>query len=308
MIPPALRHSAWIVAGPTGVGKSELAVELAERCNGEIVGADAFQVYQGLDLLTAKPSAALRARIPHHLIGEIPISETFDVAKYLALADVRLREIRARGRQPLIVGGAGLYIRALTRGLAELPPANAGLRAEFEAEPLAKLQARLRELDPTAALTIDLANPRRVVRALEVCLLTGRPFSSFREQWNETPDHPIGVVLLRDRDDLYARINRRVDEMFAADVVEEVAALRACGPTAAETLGLREIQRYIAGEITQVACAEQIKQATRRYAKRQLTWFRRETSLKPIDLLPESPADSLLQFAGELSAPAESQE
>ena len=306
-LPPALRHDAWIVAGPTAVGKSELAVALAEQCNGEIVGADAFQVYEGLELLTAKPSPALRARVPHHLIGEIPLTESFDVAKYLERAELRLSEIRARGRQPLIVGGAGLYLRALTRGLAQLPPADAAVRAELELAPLASLQARLRELDPASATVIDLANPRRVIRALEVCLLTGRPFSSFREQWGETDPQSVGLLLLRPREELYARIDRRIDEMFAAGVAAEVAALGEVGPTAGQTLGLREIRGCLAGKICERECMASMKQATRNYAKRQLTWFRREPSLRTVDLDATTEPTALLRFADDLAAAGKSE-
>ena len=264
--------------GPTGIGKSDLAAEIAHACGGEIVGADAFQIYRGLDLLTAKPEPATLARAPHHLIGEIPLTEHFDVAKYAALADARIAGIQARGRLPIVVGGTGLYIRALTHGLAKLPAADATLRAELEAQPPADLLRRFTALDPIGAAQIDTRNPRRIVRALEVCLLTGRPFSSFREQWAQPRFALRGVLLARERADLCARIDARTDAMFAAGVVEEVGAISAIGDTAAQALGFREICRLIAGEITQPECVQRLQQATRNYAKRQLTWFRRETA------------------------------
>ncbi len=287
--PPAVHYAALVIAGPTGVGKSELAVEVAERCGGEIVGADAFQVYAGLALLTAKPSPALRARVPHHLIGEIPLTEPFSVAQYLALATERLAEIRARGRRPVIVGGTGLYVRALLRGLAELPPSDPALRAELELSSAESLAARLRELDPEAARWIDWQNPRRVVRALEVCLLSGRPFSSFREEWAGTPGQTLGVILTRPREELYARIDKRVEAMFREGVLEEVRHAGEIGPTASQALGFTEIQAHLRGELSARECIGAIQQATRRYAKRQGTWFRKEAGLVTLNLIDEPP-------------------
>ena len=275
----------FIIAGPTAVGKSAVAVAVADRCGGEIVGADAFQIYRGLEILTAQPSAELCARTPHHLVGEIPLTQSFDVAQYLHAARQHIAEIHARGRMPIVTGGTGLYLRALTRGLADLPGADAALRADLEKESLADLQHRLAELDPLGAAQIDVKNPRRVLRALEVCLLTGRPFSSFREQWSAPPPHgPGGIVLTFDRETLNARIDRRTEAMFAAGVIDEVRAAEAAGPTSSQTLGFREIRALIAGDLGQMDCITAIQHATRRYAKRQMTWFRRETALEPIDL------------------------
>ena len=281
---PLENSTPFLLLGPTAVGKSDLAVAVAERCRGEIVSADAFQVYAGLDILTAKPSAELRARVPHHLIGEVPLSQSWDVARWLDAARSRIAEIHARGRTAIVAGGTGLYIRALTRGLADLPAACPELRAKLAAQPLAEIQHRLAELDPAGVRHIDLQNPRRVIRALEVCLLTGRPFSSFREQWDAASSGWRGIVLTRDRDELYARIDRRTEEMFAAGVVEEVRALGEVGPTASQTLGLREIRAHLAGEMTRAECAAAIQQATRRYAKRQRTWFRREADFRELNL------------------------
>ena len=274
----------FIIAGPTAVGKSDIAVAVAERCGGEIVGADAFQIYRGLGILTAQPSTELRARAPHHLIGEIPPTQSFDVAQYLRAARQRIAEIRARGRVPIVTGGTGLYLRALTRGLADLPGADMGLRAELEAQPPADLQRRLAALDPVGAAQIDLQNPRRVIRALEVCLLTGRPFSSFREQWSAPPPGIGGIVLTLDRETLNARIERRTGAMFADGVIEEVRAAGDAGPTASQALGFGEIRALLAGQLTHADCIAAIRHATRRYAKRQMTWFRRETALAPLDL------------------------
>ena len=298
---PPVTTPFLIIAGPTAVGKSDLAVAVAERCGGEIVGADAFQIYRGLETLTAQPSAELRARVPHHLVGEIPLTQSFDVAQYLRAAGERIAEIHARGRVPIVVGGTGLYLRALTRGLANLPGADAKLRADLEKETPAELQRRLTELDPTGAAQIDLQNPRRVIRALEVCLLTGRPFSSFRDEWAATPHGIRGTVLTLDRETLNTRINQRTEAMFAAAVIEEVRAAADVGPTARQTLGFRKIRALLAGQLDQAACLAAIQHATRRYAKRQMTWFRRETALTPVDLARVS---DLAQLAESLARQA----
>jgi tRNA dimethylallyltransferase len=294
---------SFIVLGPTAVGKSELAVELAERCCGEIVGADAFQVYQGLELLTAKPDTALLGRVWHHLIGEVPVSEHWNVAQWLAEARERIAAIHDRGSVAIIVGGTGLYVRALTRGLADLPAASAELRAELAAKPLPELARRLIELDPQCARQIDMRNPRRVIRALEVCLLTGGPYSQHLEQWKGPAPGWRGAVLTRDRAELYRRIDQRTKAMFAAGVIEEVHALGEVGPTASQTLGLREIRAHLKARMSREECIAAIQQATRRYAKRQLTWFRRETAFPTVNLSNVPNVDTLLgEFAREARA------
>lgn len=283
-----LPDSTFFLLGPTAVGKSDLAVELAERVGGEIVGADAFQVYAGLDILSAKPDAALLARVPHHLIGEVPLSETYDVATYREAALARIADIAARGAVPIICGGAGLYIRALTQGFSDdLPMADGALRAQLESESLAALVERLRGLDPAA--TVDEKNRRRVVRALEVCILTGKPFSGFLKEWNAAPS-VRGVILSRPREQMISRIEQRTEAMFAAGVVEEVRATTQVGPTAVQMLGLRDIRSHIAGDLPLAACKAAIAIATRQYAKRQATWFRRERGFLWMDLSTEADA------------------
>ncbi len=298
-VPDEKCTAPFFLPGPTAVGKSALAVQLAERIGGEIIGADAFQIYAGLDVLGAKPSAELRARVPHHLVGEVPLTARFDVAQWLARARECVADIVARGRVPIVCGGAGLYIRALTHGLAPLPGADATLRASLENEPLPALAERLRSLDP--ASTVDMRNPRRVIRALEVCILTGRPFSSFRSEWAGDAA-PRGVIVSRRREELHAAISARTEAMFAAGVIEEVARIGEVGPTAAQMLGLAEIREHIAGRITRGQCIAAIALATRQYAKRQLTWFRRERAFGWLDLSATN--DRLAELLRAFHAPA----
>jgi tRNA dimethylallyltransferase len=281
----------FFLVGPTATGKSELAAEVASLCNAEIVSADAFQIYRGLDLLTAKPDAATLAKVPHHLIGTIPLTQELNVEKFRQLALNKIGEIHSRGKFALVVGGSGLYIKALTHGLARLPAANAQLRAELNLLSVDELRAKLMKLDPETARKIDINNPRRLVRAIEICLLSKEPIA--RENWKQSPQATVGVFVFRERDELYARIYQRVVAMFAGGVVDEVRALGEVGETAAQTLGLRHIRDLIAGTLSEAECIAAIQQATRRYAKRQLTWFRRQTSFEPLNLSSQGWAEAV---------------
>ncbi len=279
------------LVGPTGVGKTALALALAERLDAEIIGADAFQIYAGLPLLTAQPAAADLARVPHHLIGEIPPAESFDAPRYAAAARAALAAIAARGKTALVVGGTGLYLRALFEGFAPTPPPDPTLRAALESLPLPALLDRLERADPAAPALVDRQNPRRVLRAIEIVESTGQPLAAFRA----TPraPWPPGVLLVRDREDLRRRIAANVDAMFAAGVIDEVRALLPhAGLTAAQAIGFREISAHLRGELTRDEARDAILTATRQYAKRQLTWFRRQTTLPSLDLT-DSPHPSM---------------
>ena len=269
----------FFLVGPTAAGKSEIAVEAALRCDAEIVGGDAFQVYEGMDLLTAKPGPALRAQVRHHLISEVPRERTFDAGQYREMALERVREIESRGKRALVVGGTGLYIRALTHGLSTLPDRDAKVRQELEGLTLSELQEKYAALDPEGMRRIDAKNRRRLVRAIEVSLLAGAPFSTLRADWSGTETPAIaasGLIVLRERADLSARIDERVRRMFKEGVVEEVRALGEIGATAAQAIGYAEISGLLRGEMSVEACIAAIQQRTRQYAKRQLTWLRRE--------------------------------
>jgi tRNA dimethylallyltransferase len=280
-------QNTFFVVGQTAAGKTAAAVALAERWNGEIVSADAFQVYAGLDLLTAKPAAEELARAPHHLIRSVPLTASYNVARFREEALRCIAEIHLRGRWAIVAGGSGLYIKALTHGLSPLPSADPALRAELDTLDAAELLARLRTLDPAAASTIDALNKRRLVRALEVCLATGKPVSNQRGEWARSePQHARGVFLFRDRGELHERISARVESMFSAGVLDEVRALgeNKLATSAERIIGLADIRLHLAGKLDLATCKDRIKAATRQYAKRQMTWFKREQVFEPVNL------------------------
>src|SRR5881394_785044 len=298
----------FFVVGPTATGKSELAADVARETGSEIVSADAFQIYQGLDLLTAKPDASTLAKAQHHLIGTTPFYAEMNAEKYRHAASRAIDEIHSRGKLAIVVGGSGLYVKALTHGLAPVPGPDPKLREKLTAMSLDELRSRLIELDPEAARTIDVKNRRRVVRALEICLLTGKPASevvaevgdsgSFGKAPPRSAPAAAGVFVFRDREELYARINQRVEGMFERGVIEEVRAAGQVSATASQMIGFREIHQLLNGKITITQCVVAIQQATRRYAKRQLTWFRRQTnfSLLNLSLLTHNEAGILLRM------------
>jgi tRNA dimethylallyltransferase len=273
----------FFIVGPTAAGKSELAADVAREMRGEVVSADAFQIYHGLDLLTAKPDAATLAKAPHHLIGATPLHQEMNAEKFRRAASHAIDQIHSLGKLAIVVGGSGLYIKALTDGLALLPQVDPKLRAQLNALSTDALRSQLADLDPETAHTIDAKNRRRLMRALEICLTTGKRASEQRTQWNAIAK-TNGAFVVRDRDELYERINRRVEVMFENGVIEEVRAAGAVGSTASQMIGWREIRELLAGKMSILQCVAAIQQATRRYAKRQLTWFRRQTNFEPLNL------------------------
>jgi len=276
---------AFFIVGPTATGKSELAADVAREVGAEIVSADAFQIYRGLDLLTAKPEASTLAKARHHLIGSIPFSKEMNAEKYRRAAACAIEEINSRGRLAIVVGGSGLYIKALTHGLTPLPESDPKLRDKLNAMSLDDLISQLRELDPEMARNIDLKNRRRVVRALEICMLTGKPASA--QQTRRGASHSeaaAGVFVYRDREELYARINQRVEAIFERGVIEEVRTAGVTSATASQMIGLREIRELLGGTKSLQQGIAEIQHATRRYAKRQLTWFRLRSNFLPLNL------------------------
>jgi len=287
------------------VGKSAVALALAEKLGGEIISVDSMQVYRGLDIGTAKPTAAERARVPHHLIDFAELTEAFDAAKFVALAQQAVVEIQSRGRVPIFCGGTGLYFKAYLEGLGKAPASDEKLRGELEAAPVADLLHELEQCDPPTFAKIDRQNPRRVIRAIEVIRLTGKPFSTQRAEWNlesGTRNLERFFCLTRSTPDLHARINARVDEMFARGLVEETRSLLARGleqnKTALQAIGYRQVVEHLRGERSLPETIELVKIKTRQFAKRQMTWFRKHANAKWIELRAEM---SLADACNELS-------
>lgn len=281
---------AFFIAGPTATGKSELAADVATRVGGEIVSADAFQVYEGFDVLAGKPDPHTLGKVPHHLIGTVPVSEEMSVAKFRVLALPIIADIASRGRPALVVGGSGLYIKGLTHGLLDGPAADAQLRQELNELGIEELRARLTSIDPEAAQVVDMKNRRRIVRAIEICLARRQPLATQRTQWkgsiggSPTIENTAGLFVFRDREELYERINKRVEAMLKNGAIDEVRDSGEVSATVEQMIGVKDIREYLAGGLSLAECIAKIQQSTRHYAKRQLTWFRRQTNLVPLNL------------------------
>jgi tRNA dimethylallyltransferase len=292
---------ALILTGPTACGKSALALDLAARIGGEIVALDSMTVYRGMDIGTAKPTAAERARVSHHLIDVLDPWEALTVAWWLARAGAACTSIAAQGKYPIFVGGTPFYLKALLHGLFDGPPADAELRQALEVEAErdgnVALHARLAGVDPKTAARLHPNDVRRVVRALEVHTLTGKPISDWQQTWDTTsfaaspesappPARIPAVVLELPRPVLYDRINQRVDAMLAAGWLDEVHRLRALpqplSREARQALGYRELLDYLENGGDWNETVELIRTHTRQFAKRQLTWFRHLPALVPV--------------------------
>ncbi len=292
-----LSSRVLLLAGPTAVGKSAIALDLAEGLGGEIISVDSMQVYRGMDIGTAKPSAADRARVPHHLLDVGALEETFDAAQFVELARRAAEDILARGKVPILCGGTGLYFKAFLEGLGSAPPSDPALRRVLEQTPIEDLLAELAQKDPVGYETIDRRNPRRVYRAVEVVRLTGRPYSAQRADWSERPSAPSSLHfgLARDSEDLRRRIDQRVDLMFKLGLVDETRRLLDGGlagnRTAAQALGYKQVIDFLAGKAPLPATVELVKARTRQFAKRQMTWFRGQMALNWIDIGVEETAE-----------------
>jgi len=276
------------VVGPTATGKSELAVALAERLGGEVVNADSMQLYRGMDIGTAKPGPAERRGVPHHLLDVWEVTERASVAEYQRLARAAIDAVLARGRLPLLVGGSGLYVRAVLDDL-DFPGTDPALRARLEAELAAAgpaaLHARLSRVDPDAARGILPSNGRRLVRALEVLELTGRPFAATLPAPAAAVYDAVQVGL--DRSDLDGRVGSRVDRMWAAGFVAEVRTLAdrglRDGPTASRALGYQQVLASLDGRYDEATARAETVRATRRFVRRQRSWFRRDPRVEWLD-------------------------
>ena len=282
-----------VIAGPTGAGKSRLAIELAEAAGGEIVNYDSVQIYRGFDVGSAKPSAETRARVPHHLFDIVDADQEFNVANFVLAARAVCDEVVARGRRPILAGGTFFYLRALLRGLPEMPGRDADVRARIRRiaerpRGQARLHRWLSKIDAQSGRRIAPADRHRVERALEVWLVSGRPISSFERGGDEIPNIKIALTLPRPR--LHEAIDRRVEAMYAAGLIDETRALLERYPRDARpfgTIGYREAVAVIDGATTRDAAIAETKRRTRAYAKRQLTWLRSERNVHWVEA--ESP-------------------
>ena len=280
------RPRIWLIAGPTASGKTALALTMAEQCGAEVVNADSMQIYRDLPVLTACPTPEETARAPHHLFGVADAAEAWSVGRWQTAALAVLADIASRGRSAIVVGGTGLYFRALTHGLADTPAISEVERQvrtdAFDAEGESAFRARLAALDPAAAARIEFGDRQRLIRAMAVAEVTGRPLSAWQAE--TTPplaaDAWTGLALDPPRDALYARCDARFGRMIEAGALEEVRALAARGLSpslpALKAVGYRELAAHIAGEMSLDEALAAARQATRNYAKRQATWFRNQ--------------------------------
>jgi tRNA dimethylallyltransferase len=301
----------WYLTGATAVGKTAVGLALANRLNAEIISLDSMAVYRGMDIGTAKPTPAERALVPHHLLDIVDPADEFSVAQYVEAAAKVVADLQARGKAALFVGGTPLYLKSLLRGLFEGPPANWELREQIEEElelvGQEALHERLRQLDPVAAANIHPHDTRRLIRALEVFRATGLPLSHQQTQFDDgRPAEECRVfVLRRNREEQHRRIEDRVEAMLVAGLIDEVKRLcdfsplplvedspgrregwgeGGLGRTARQAVGYREVRDYLAGEIDHAQMVEQIKIRSRRFAKRQGTWFRSLSECRFVDI------------------------
>jgi tRNA dimethylallyltransferase len=294
------------IGGPTASGKTDLAIGLAKQLNGEIVNADSRQVYRQMDIGTAKPTAVQRGMIPHHLLDLVHPDQPFTLGIYVRLAHRTILDIQSRGRLPVLVGGTGLYLRAVTWGfavpeVAPNPDLRLRLQAEIDKAGLPALVEKLRTLDPAGAARIDQNNSRRVIRALEVCLETGQPFSSLTGTYNP-PYRSVVFILDAPNPVLFARADTRLDAMLEEGFEAEVARLTASGYgpdlPAFSALGYREFARAQTGESSREEAIAETRRATRAFIRRQRTWFRSERNSVPLDLTLGDPLPDALAAAG----------
>lgn len=279
-----------VICGPTASGKSALALELAPAFNAEIISADSMQVYKGMDIGTAKPSPEDRERVRHHLIDVVSPDEDYTAARFRSDAAEKIDEIRSRGKNVFVTGGTGLYIKALTKGMFEGPAGDANVRGELLREAAEHgpeaIYAKLKEVDPAGAAAIHPNNLRRTVRALEVYCLSKTPISEFHRAhgFSEEPYSALKIGLVKERPELYAGIEKRVDAMMAGGLLEETKRLMARGyppslkPMSA--LGYKEMCSFIGGACSFDEAVRLLKRNTRRYAKRQMTWFRKDPEIR----------------------------
>lgn len=275
----------FVLIGPTGVGKTELSLSIAERLGCDIVSADSRQMYADLKIGTAAPTPDQLQRVKHHLVGHLALTDYYSAARYEEEAMTCLTQLFATGDYALLTGGSMMYVDAVCKGIDDIPTVDAETRAfmmeRYEEEGLEPLCAELRLLDPEYYRTVDLKNPKRVIHALEICHMTGRTYTSFRTQsCKERPFRIVKIGLRREREELYERINRRVDMMMEGGLLDEVKrVLPYRHLNSLNTVGYKELFMYLDGEWTLDFAIEKIKQNSRIYSRKQMTWFKRDEAI-----------------------------
>ncbi|MCS6977397.1 MAG: tRNA (adenosine(37)-N6)-dimethylallyltransferase MiaA [Gemmatales bacterium] len=297
---PAVFDPAFILTGPTATGKSAIALVIAERIGADIISMDSMALYRGMDIGTAKPSLAERQRVRHHLIDVLDPWESASVAWWLKEAARCCRDILGRGKHVLIQGGTPLYLKALLRGLFEGPPADPELRRRLHARSPEELHAELSKHDPVTAARLHPHDVKRIVRALEVLEATGKPISAWQREFDRPRPRPHPPIWLNlPRTVLYDRINRRVDRMMEAGLLDEVRALAASpkplSREARQALGYKELLDHLAGNISLTDAVDRIKTRSRQFAKRQLTWFRHLEECQRLEIQPEETPEQIAQ-------------
>jgi len=298
-----------LILGVTASGKGKLAFALAKSINAEIISIDSMKVYRRMDTGTAKPPKEIRDQIPYHLIDVVEPSDSFSVGRFLELANAAIKDIQAKNKPVVAVGGTALYIKSLLHGLFEGPGADERIREQLktqaQAEGLDKLYALLQKIDPQTAAKISANDPRRIIRALEVYKITGKPISSFQQEWNSEGSKDWLIIgLRREKTEESKRINARVKKMIDAGLVDEVKNLlvepKPLSKQAASAIGYAEIINHLSGQTTIEEATELIKKNTRKFAKAQRTWFKTFKNVHWLDLAPEETVDSVLNRAHEI--------
>ena len=274
------------ICGPTASGKSSLAIALAQQLDGEVINGDAYQVYRGIETLSAAPSKEELAQVPHHLFSVLDTSEEFDAQRYRQLTLPIIAEVQSRGKIPILVGGSGMYLKFLTHGPSPVPASQASLRDKLELRDDNSLIEEFAELDPEGAAATNLQNRRYVIRALEICLLSGRKMSAIKNDWKnssaETDKNLRGAFIQWEAEPLRRRIALRTKMMLDQGAIEEVRDSTNFSVTCEKAIGVPQIRAYLAGEMDLASCEEKIFFATCQYAKRQRTWFNKESWLTPL--------------------------
>ena len=288
-------RSLYLV-GPTGSGKSSLASLIANDLNGEIINADAFQLYKGIEIITASPNKKELTRAPHHLYGILNLNEESNAGKYSIIAKEKIKEIKENEKLPIVTGGSGLYIKSLTHGLLDFPPVDEKLRKRLDRLSIEELTQKLFKFDPDGAQNINLKNKRHVIRALEISIQCGKPMSQMKKDWKEKNPVFTGLIIERPRNELYERINSRVIEMFNSGAVEQIEQLPTnISETAIKAIGIREIKDYLDGKMSLDESISTIQKISRNYAKRQITWFKRESGFQRVCLNADEDTDLILK-------------